>query len=138
MHAVSASVSLPLLSAYVQDPALNPWFPEQLRLRAPQVIDPVQVGVPEKVIELAVDEARRLGHHHIGTEHILLGLIREHEGIAGGVLESLGVTLERVRAATLRVLGDQATVPPAADDGRLRLRLVGDRDAPATSNGETS
>ncbi len=41
----------------------------------------------KKVIELAVDEARRLGHHYIGTEHLLLGLVREGEGIAAGVLE---------------------------------------------------
>src|SRR5215467_8704433 len=58
----------------------------------------------KKVIELAVDEARRLGHHYIGTEHLLLGLVREGEGIAAGVLESLGVTLERVRKATLEML----------------------------------
>ncbi len=48
----------------------------------------------KKVIELAVDEARRLNHHYIGTEHLLLGLVREGEGIASGVLESLGVNLE--------------------------------------------
>jgi hypothetical protein len=58
----------------------------------------------KKVIELAVDEARRLNHHYIGTEHLLLGLVREGEGIAAGVLESLGVNLERVRAATIQVL----------------------------------
>jgi ATP-dependent Clp protease ATP-binding subunit ClpC len=58
----------------------------------------------KKVIELAVDEARRLNHHYIGTEHLLLGLVREGEGIAAGVLESLGVNLERVRAETIRVL----------------------------------
>jgi ATP-dependent Clp protease ATP-binding subunit ClpC len=52
----------------------------------------------KKVIELAVDEARRLGHHYIGTEHLLLGLVREGEGIAAGVLESLGVNLEKVRS----------------------------------------
>jgi ATP-dependent Clp protease ATP-binding subunit ClpC len=57
-----------------------------------------------KVIELAVDEARRLGHHYIGTEHLLLGLVREGEGIAAGVLESLGVSLEKVRAEVARVL----------------------------------
>ena len=49
----------------------------------------------KKVIELAVDEARRLNHHYIGTEHLLLGLVREGEGIAAGVLESLGVSLEQ-------------------------------------------
>ena len=49
----------------------------------------------KKVIELAVDEARRLNHSYIGTEHLLLGLLREREGSAAGVLESLGVTLDR-------------------------------------------
>ncbi len=51
----------------------------------------------KKVIELAVDEARRLNHRFIGTEHLLLGLIREGEGIASGVLESLGVRLDQAR-----------------------------------------
>src|SRR5215217_5572191 len=58
----------------------------------------------KKVIELAVDEARRLTHSYIGTEHLLLGLVREGEGIAAGVLESLGVNLERVRGETTRIL----------------------------------
>ena len=58
----------------------------------------------KKVIELAVDEARRLNHHYIGTEHLLIGLMREGEGVAAGVLESLGVSLEKVRAETNRIL----------------------------------
>jgi ATP-dependent Clp protease ATP-binding subunit ClpC len=58
----------------------------------------------KKVIELAVDEARRLNHHYIGTEHLLLGLVREGEGIAAGVLESLGVSLEKVRQQVIQVL----------------------------------
>jgi hypothetical protein len=58
----------------------------------------------KKVVELAVDEARRLNHHYIGAEHLLLGLIREGEGIAAGVLESLGINLEAARAATLAAL----------------------------------
>ncbi len=58
----------------------------------------------KKVIELAVDEARRLNHHYIGTEHLLLGLVREGEGIAAGVLESLGVSLEKVRTQVIQVL----------------------------------
>ncbi|MFN8618542.1 MAG: ATP-dependent Clp protease ATP-binding subunit [Dehalococcoidia bacterium] len=62
----------------------------------------------KKVIELAVDEARRLSHSYIGTEHLLLGLVREGEGIAAGVLESLGVNLERVRAETTRILSQSA------------------------------
>ncbi len=58
----------------------------------------------KKVIEMAVDEARRLQHRFVGTEHLLLGLIREGDGIAAGVLESLGLQLEQVRAETVRVL----------------------------------
>jgi ATP-dependent Clp protease ATP-binding subunit ClpC len=60
----------------------------------------------KKVIELSVDEARRFNHHYIGTEHLLLGLIREGEGIAAGVLGSLGVNLEDARRETLRILGE--------------------------------
>jgi len=65
----------------------------------------------KKVIELAVDEARRLGHHYIGTEHLLLGLVREGEGIAAGVLDSLGVSLEKVRQQTIQVLSQSTNSP---------------------------
>ena len=58
----------------------------------------------KKVIELAVDEARRLNHHYIGTEHLLIALMREGEGVAAGVLESLGVSLDSVRGETSRIL----------------------------------
>ena len=68
-----------------------------------------------KVIELAVDEARRLNQHSIGTEHLLLGLVREGEGIAAGVLESLGVNLEKVRTQTIQVL-TQASGPQGSSD----------------------
>ncbi len=71
----------------------------------------------KKVIELAVDEARRLNHHYIGTEHLLLGLVREGEGIAAGVLESLGVNLERVRAETTRILSQSMPQGQAAGAG---------------------
>jgi len=63
----------------------------------------------KKVIELAVDEARRLNHHYIGTEHLLLGLVREGEGIAAGVLESLGVNLEKVRAQVMQVVSQSTS-----------------------------
>jgi excisionase family DNA binding protein len=58
----------------------------------------------KKVMELAMEEARRLNQRLIGTEHLLLGLIREGEGIAAGVLEDLGLQLEQVRTETVRVL----------------------------------
>src|SRR6187431_2872575 len=58
----------------------------------------------KRVIKLAIDEARRLGHNYIGTEHLLLGLVREGEGIAAGVLESLGVSLDKVRSQVIYVL----------------------------------
>ncbi len=75
----------------------------------------------KKVIELAVDEARRLGHHYIGTEHLLLGLVREGEGIAAGVLESLGVSLDKVRAEVTRILA-QSMPQGAAQSGRAATR----------------
>ena len=63
----------------------------------------------KKVIELAVDEARRMNHHYIGTEHLLLGLLREGDGIGTGVLESLGVNLEKARRETLAVLSGSSS-----------------------------
>ena len=72
--------------------------------------DTSEIGLTQrakKVIELAVDEARRLNHHYIGTEHILIGLMREGEGIASGVLESLDVTLDKIRAETSKMLSQQ-------------------------------
>ena len=63
----------------------------------------------KKVVELAVDEARRMNHTYIGTEHLLIGLLREGEGVAAGVLESLGVNLEKVRAETHRVLSNSGS-----------------------------
>jgi ATP-dependent Clp protease ATP-binding subunit ClpC len=58
----------------------------------------------KKVIELAIDEARQMGHNYIGTEHLLLGLLREGEGVASSVLDSFGITLERARAEVQHVL----------------------------------
>ena len=63
----------------------------------------------KRVIELSIEEARRLGHNYIGTEHLLLGLVREGEGIAAGVLESLGVNLEKVRAQVVQLVSQNPT-----------------------------
>src|SRR5664280_2698285 len=72
----------------------------------------------KRVIELAIDEARRLGHNYIGTEHLLLGLVREGEGIAAGVLESLGVSLDKVRHEVIRVLSQSSAAGPTAETKR--------------------
>ena len=84
---------------------------------------PGEIGLTpraKKVIELAVDEARRLNHNYIGTEHLLVGLLREGEGVAAGVLESLGVTLEKVRNETNRILSQ--TMSHSQASGRTGTR----------------
>lgn len=63
----------------------------------------------KRVLELSWDEARQLGHNYIGTEHLLLGLIREGEGVAVRVLENVGVELSQVRSAVIRMLGETTT-----------------------------
>ncbi|MBN1220186.1 MAG: ATP-dependent Clp protease ATP-binding subunit [Anaerolineae bacterium] len=68
----------------------------------------------KRVIELAVDEARRLGHHYIGTEHLLLGLVRAGEGVAVDVLKGLGVSLDKVRSQTARVMMESSSQPASA------------------------
>ena len=73
----------------------------------------------KRVIELAIDEARHLGHNYIGTEHLLLGLLREGQGVAGEILESLGASLEKVRTETIRILNEGA---PKAKTGRTASR----------------
>ena len=65
----------------------------------------------KRVLELSLEEARQLGHNYIGTEHLLLGLIREGEGVAARVLENLGVDLGKVRTQVIRMLGETETTP---------------------------
>ena len=76
----------------------------------------------KKVIELAVDEARRLNHNYIGTEHLLIGLMREGEGVPAGVLESLGVTLDKIRAETSRILSQNTQQSQSSGSGRSTSR----------------
>ncbi|MDX2160929.1 MAG: ATP-dependent Clp protease ATP-binding subunit [bacterium] len=66
----------------------------------------------KRVLELAVDEARRMNHHYIGTEHLLLGLVRLTEGVAIDILKRLGVSPEEVRRQTRRVLQESPVQPP--------------------------
>lgn len=89
---------------------------------------PGEIGLTpraKKVIEFAMEEARGFAHHFIGTEHILLGLIREGDGIAAGVLESLGLRLQQVRTETLRLLREMqpeqeeaSVIPPVPADAK--------------------
>jgi bifunctional DNase/RNase len=81
----------------------------------------------KKVIELAIDEARHLNHHYIGTEHLLLGLVREGEGIAAGVLQSLGVNLEKVRTQTIRVLNTSGAAHKEEASEQQAFELLGGR-----------
>ena len=75
----------------------------------------------KKVLELAVDEARRMGHHYIGTEHLLLGLVRQQEGIALDVLRRLGVSPDEVRRQTRKVLQES----PVQSTQRTQDRMHG-------------
>jgi ATP-dependent Clp protease ATP-binding subunit ClpC len=78
----------------------------------------------KRVLELAVDEARRMGHHYIGTEHLLLGLMRQTEGVAIDILKRLGVSPEEVRRQTRRVLQESPVQSnqPSEPDPRPRRR----------------
>ena len=74
----------------------------------------------KRVLELSLEEARQLGHNYIGTEHLLLGLIREGEGVAARVLENLGVDLSKVRTQVIRMLGETAEVAAGSGGGQGR------------------
>jgi ATP-dependent Clp protease ATP-binding subunit ClpC len=71
----------------------------------------------KRVLELSLEEARQLGHNYIGTEHLLLGLIREGEGVAARVLENLGVDLSKVRTQVIRMLGETTEVAAGGGGG---------------------
>jgi ATP-dependent Clp protease ATP-binding subunit ClpC len=72
----------------------------------------------KRVLELSLEEARQLGHNYIGTEHLLLGLIREGEGVAARVLENLGVDLSKVRTQVIRMLGETSETATAGAGAR--------------------
>src|SRR5437764_4514665 len=67
----------------------------------------------KKVLELAVEEAQNMGHNYVGTEHLLLGLIREEEGVAARVLENLGIRLDVVKEEVISLLGEGQPQAPA-------------------------
>ncbi len=78
----------------------------------------------KRVLELSLEEARQLGHNYIGTEHLLLGLIREGEGVAARVLENLGIDLTKVRTQVIRMLGETAEVGTGGSSNKGNLKTA--------------
>jgi len=78
----------------------------------------------KRVLELSLEEARQLGHNYIGTEHLLLGLIREGEGVAARVLENLSIDLTKVRTQVIRMLGETAEVGSGANSSKSNLKTA--------------
>jgi len=74
----------------------------------------------KRVLELSLEEARQLGHNYIGTEHLLLGLIKEGEGVAARVLENLSVDLSKVRSQIIRSLGENTEVASGSNSNRSK------------------
>ncbi len=101
---------------------------QKIRLEVEKMVQPgpstLSIGeIPftpraKKVLDLAVEEARAIGHNYIGTEHILLGLVKEGEGVASQVLENLGINLDSLRGKVLELLGAQDM--PGAVSGEAR------------------
>ena len=104
--------------------------PEKIRLEVEKLVQSgpstmVSGDIPftpkaKKVIELAMEEARSLGHNYIGTEHLLLGLIREGEGVASQVLMNLGLDLNRVRNEVITLLGSSSPAPTGGSGSRTK------------------
>jgi len=101
---------------------------DRVRAAVEQMVEKANAPVPpeigltpraKRVLELAVDEARRMGHNYVGTEHLLLGLIREGEGVAARVLNAAGADQNRVRGVIMQMLGG-ATPQAGAQPGAAR------------------
>nr|YP_009293756.1 Clp protease ATP binding subunit [Rhodymenia pseudopalmata]AOM64438.1 Clp protease ATP binding subunit [Rhodymenia pseudopalmata] len=75
----------------------------------------------KRVLELSLEEARQLGHNYIGTEHLLMGLVREGEGVAARVLENLAVNVSSIRTEVIQMLGDNAEAT-TANNGNMQAR----------------
>ncbi len=90
----------------------------------------------KKVLEFAMAEARELNHSYVGTEHLLLGLLRESKGIAAQVLNSLGMTIEEARGETLTVLGSDVSSGSAAAAGAGSGAAPGPSPGPGPPRGD--
>jgi len=87
----------------------------------------------KRVVELSIEEARQLGHRYIGTEHLLLGLMKEGQSIAAKILESFGARLDEVRQETLAMLGDLRQLPLFGDPSTEGTSMGGIGRTPAAS-----
>src|SRR6266478_4471742 len=81
----------------------------------------------KKILELSMSEARELNHSYVGTEHLLLGVLREEKGIGAQVLMNLGLTLERVRAETLHLLAAEPSAENTSPKLQVRIDDASDR-----------
>ena len=86
---------------------------EAITSKSPKTKNPEVVFTPKakKVIEIAYEEARNLSHNYIGTEHLLLGLIKESEGVASRVLNNLGVDIQKIKSEITNILGIDSPTP---------------------------
>jgi len=95
--------------------------------RGPASQDLPYTSRAKRILELSMSEARELNHAYVGTEHLLLGVLREENGIGAQVLMNLGLTLERARAETLRLLGAEPPAEPASPDLKVRIDDASDQ-----------
>ena len=86
----------------------------------------------QQVLEYAIEEARRMGHHYIGTEHLLLGLVRYGDGVAMDVLRKLGITPEQIRRQTRRVLQESSSAPAASGGAKAAAQRQEQQARPKT------
>jgi ATP-dependent Clp protease ATP-binding subunit ClpC len=98
---------------------------------AEEVAELVLTPRAKAALDLAEEEARTLGHQYLGTEHVLLGLIREGDGIAAGVLQTMGIDHDRARSAVIRALTGNRVAEPAATRGHVITCRVDARDLDA-------
>ena len=91
-----------------------------------------------RVVVLAQEEARLLNHNYIGTEHILLGLIHEGEGVAARALESMGISLESVRFQVVEIIGQGSQAPSAWTRIQASSTAADVKVAPTSANSSTS
>lgn len=106
VEAPVAVEAAPVPQEVVEEPVVETVEP------APEPVSPKLTPRSRRVLMLAEDEAKRLGHDYIGTEHLMIGILREGEGVAAGVLESCGVSLEKARKAVLFIVG----APPRPEE----------------------